>query len=154
MFNISKLLYAKLKALREGACPAMVCPMLEFTFLHTSTVFLMNMHCSTIQMAPQKHHIFNISTENKAFLEPWNFMILALAEPPKWSPQDVETWLSTFALKPPRGSKFNPFRPPHNTKIIQTPQSNKAKSHTRKSWKSIGPKTLQKAPKSTFTKHQ
>ncbi len=27
MFNISKLLLAKLKALREGACPAMVCPM-------------------------------------------------------------------------------------------------------------------------------
>ncbi len=35
-------------------------------FLHTSTAFLMKMQCSTIQMAPQKHQLFNISQENKA----------------------------------------------------------------------------------------
>ncbi len=39
-------------------------------FLHTSTGFLMKMQCSTIQMAPQKHNIVNISKENNAFLKP------------------------------------------------------------------------------------
>ncbi len=39
-------------------------------FLHTSTVVLMKMQCSTIQMAPQKDQMFNISKENKAFLKP------------------------------------------------------------------------------------
>ena len=55
----------------------------EGDFLHTSTCFLMKMQCSTIQMAPQKHQIVNITKDNTAFLKPCNFMILALAEPPK-----------------------------------------------------------------------
>ncbi len=39
-------------------------------FLHWSNGFLMTMQCSTIQMAPQKHHILYICKENNTFLKP------------------------------------------------------------------------------------
>ena len=102
-------------------------------FLHTSNVCCMKMHHWTSKMAPQKHEIIKKRQWLNAFLKSWNFMILVIAEPPKWGPHDVDSWLSTFALKPPREDQNStlsdhlntpkPFKNHSKIKQNQTPEN-------------------------------
>jgi hypothetical protein len=93
----------------------------HFHFLHTSAVKTMEMSPSTSKITLQKHHIINFCTELSYFLQSWNFIILALVEPPKSCLRDLKSLLSTLHLQAKREATWHCFRAPKNIKNMLPP---------------------------------
>ncbi len=128
--------------------------MLEFKFLHTSSVFLMNMHNWTSTIAPQKHEIIKKTTVGNSIFEIMKFHDFGPCRAPKMRPSRRRILIVDFCLKNPARINIPPF---------QTTSTHQTHSKTTVKYSKIAhPKIMQihwsedpsNAPKSSFTQHK